>query len=84
MGLEGLRKAAKIGGIRGEAAVDQALKQVLQRHAGTHSGSGGEVSQDWWLAISARLHSFVPFLCGGITVDLDTTRSCVEVRTHAK
>lgn len=34
MGLEGLKTAVRIGRVRGEAAKEQALKQVLQRYAG--------------------------------------------------
>lgn len=34
MDLEGLKTAVRIGGIRGEAASEQALTQVLQRYAG--------------------------------------------------
>ncbi|CAM9166124.1 unnamed protein product [Scytosiphon promiscuus] len=48
MGLEGLRKAVKIGGITGIGGVDQALKQVLQRHATDAPGSGVAVSRAWW------------------------------------
>lgn len=43
MGLEGLKAAVRIGGVRGEAASEQALKQVLQRYAGG-SGLAEEVS----------------------------------------
>lgn len=42
MGLEGLKVAVRIGGIKGEAAGDTALKQVLQKHASA-SSSGGQV-----------------------------------------
>lgn len=44
MGLEGLKSAARIAGIRGEAAGEVALKQILHKHAGSAGGDGG-VSQ---------------------------------------
>jgi len=41
MGLEGLKSAAQIAGIRGEAAGEVALKQILHKHAGIMGGDGG-------------------------------------------
>eukprot|EP00752_Nemacystus_decipiens_P018608 g16683.t1 len=41
MGLDGLKVAARIGGLKGDSASDVALKQVLQRHASA-STSGGQ------------------------------------------
>ncbi len=41
MGLEGLKSAAVIAGIRGEAAGEVALKQILLKRAGTGGGEGG-------------------------------------------
>lgn len=42
MGVKGLKAAARIGGLKGEAASDVALAQVLQRNASA-STSGGQV-----------------------------------------
>ena len=41
MGLEGLKSAAIIAGVRGEAAGEVALKQILHKHATTMGGDGG-------------------------------------------
>lgn len=42
MGVDGLKAAARSGGIKGEGATDVALRQILQRNASTLT-SGGQV-----------------------------------------
>lgn len=70
IGLDGLRKAAKVGEIRGEGGVDQALKQVLQRHAGAAAGSGREVSRAWRLIMPPWLLPCVTACFVGLYRDL--------------
>ena len=48
MGLDGLKTAARVGGVKGDCASDTALKQVLQKHASA-SISGKQVCAGWSL-----------------------------------
>eukprot|EP00903_Cladosiphon_okamuranus_P005765 g5716.t1 len=54
MGLEGLTTAVHIAGVKGEAAEDVTLKQVLQKYAPT-SGSGGQ-GHGWSLQDFAKFY----------------------------
>lgn len=53
IGLEGLKAAVRMGGVKESAAGDVALKQVLQRHASAASSSGAQVQYCCGIVYSA-------------------------------